>query len=60
MLEKDVQQSPVKSNNCIVSDVHQQSDEESEAEDDIIPVEIRPGHIRFQALRKGFNALSLL
>ncbi|OIV97500.1 hypothetical protein TanjilG_11024 [Lupinus angustifolius] len=52
IVEKDGQQSPIKDNNSIVSDVHQQPDEESEAEDDIIPVEIRPGHIRFEPLRK--------
>ncbi|MED6196951.1 hypothetical protein PIB30_052139 [Stylosanthes scabra] len=53
-IEKDVQKSPVK-NNCKVSNA-QQSDEESEAEDDIVPVEIRPGHIRFQSLRKDQEA----
>ncbi|TKY47696.1 DNA ligase isoform X2 [Spatholobus suberectus] len=50
--EKDGQESPIKDNNCVVSDVHQQSDEESEEEDDIVPVEIRPGHIRFEPLKK--------
>ncbi|KAJ1380496.1 Coilin, N-terminal domain [Sesbania bispinosa] len=52
MHEKDEQQSPIKDNNCIVSDVNQQSNEESEADDDFVPVEIRPGHIRFQPLKK--------
>lgn len=52
VLEKD-EQLPIKDNNCKVSDVNQQSSEESEEEDDVIPVEIRPGHIRFQPLRKG-------
>lgn len=51
VLEKD-EQLPIKDNNCKVSDVNQQSSEESEEEDDVIPVEIRPGHIRFQPLRK--------
>lgn len=60
VLEKDGQQLPIKDNNGVVSEVHQQPDEESEAEDDIVPVEIRPGHIRFEPLRKGFNALSIL
>lgn len=53
VLEKDDQQLPIKEKNCIVADVHQQSDEESEAEDDMIPVEIKPGHIRFQSRGKG-------
>ncbi|CAI8598165.1 unnamed protein product [Vicia faba] len=48
VLEKDDQQLPIKDKNDIVADVHQQSDEESEAEDDMVPVEIKPGHIRFQ------------
>ncbi|CAL0320383.1 unnamed protein product [Lupinus luteus] len=52
IVEKDDQQLPVKDNNSVVSDAHQQPDEESEAEDDIVPVEIRPGHIRFEPLRK--------
>lgn len=62
MLEKDGPILPIKDNNCVVSDVHQQSnkrqqsDEESEEDDDIVPVEIRPGHIRFEPLKKGLNA----
>lgn len=48
MPEKDGQHLPVK-----VSDVHQEPVEESDAEDDIVPVEIRPGHIRFKPLGKG-------
>ncbi|KAK7306170.1 hypothetical protein VNO77_44093 [Canavalia gladiata] len=51
VLEIDGQELPIKDNNCVVSDVHQQSNEESE-EDDTVPVEIRPGHIRFEPLRK--------
>ncbi|CAJ2667915.1 unnamed protein product [Trifolium pratense] len=47
VLEKDDHQLPTKDNDCIVSDVHKQSDEERGAEDDMVPVEIRPGHIRF-------------
>lgn len=54
VLEKDDQQLQIKDNNCIVSVVHQQSDEESEADDDMVPVEIKPGHIRFQPRGKGF------
>ncbi|XP_027334648.1 coilin [Abrus precatorius] len=50
--EKDGEELPIKDNNCVVSDVHQQPDEESEEEDDTVPVEIRPGHIRFEPLRK--------
>ncbi|GAU34262.1 hypothetical protein TSUD_365600 [Trifolium subterraneum] len=48
VLEKDDHQLPTKDNNCIVSDANKQSDEESGADDDMVPVEIRPGHIRFQ------------
>ncbi|RYR35248.1 hypothetical protein Ahy_A10g050395 isoform C [Arachis hypogaea] len=54
-VEKDVQKLPAKNNNCSVSNAPQ-SDEESEAEDDIVPVEIRPGHIRFQSLKKDQEA----
>ncbi|RDX60240.1 Coilin, partial [Mucuna pruriens] len=52
VLEKDGQELPIKDNNCVVSDIHQQPDEESEEEVDIVPVEIRPGHIRFEPLKK--------
>ncbi|XP_058753942.1 coilin-like isoform X1 [Vicia villosa] len=52
VLEKDDQQLPTKDKNCIVADVLQQSDEESEADDDMVPVEIKPGHIRFQSRGK--------
>ncbi|CAL0327971.1 unnamed protein product [Lupinus luteus] len=52
VVENDGQRLPIKDNNGVVSDAHQQTDEESEAEDDIVPVEIRPGHIRFEPLRK--------
>ncbi|KAG4920096.1 hypothetical protein JHK87_048690 [Glycine soja] len=52
VLEKGGQELPINDNNCVVSDVHQQPDEESEEEDDIAPVEIRPGHIRFEPLKK--------
>ncbi|KAL2332726.1 hypothetical protein Fmac_013939 [Flemingia macrophylla] len=52
-LEKDGKDLSVKDKNCVTSDVHlQQPDEESEEEDDIVPVEIRPGHIRFEPLKK--------
>ncbi|KAG5093351.1 hypothetical protein JHK84_048939 [Glycine max] len=56
VLEKGGQELPINDNNCVVSDVHQQPDEESEEEDDIAPVEIRPGHIRFEPLKKGLHA----
>jgi len=62
VLEKDGPVLPIKDNKYVVSDVHQQSsehdqsDEESEEDDDIVPVEIRPGHIRFEPLKKGLNA----
>ncbi|CAJ1854057.1 unnamed protein product [Sphenostylis stenocarpa] len=55
VLEKDRQELPIRDNNCVVSDVHQQSDEESEEEDEIVPVEIRPGHIRFEPLKKDHD-----
>ncbi|WJX39644.1 hypothetical protein P8452_27166 [Trifolium repens] len=49
VLEKNDHQSPTnKDNICVVSDVNKQSDEESGAEEDMVPVEIKPGHIRFQ------------
>ncbi|KEH35287.1 hypothetical protein MTR_3g086550 [Medicago truncatula] len=56
VLEKDDQQIPIKDNNGKVSDVRQQSNEESEADDDMVPVEIRPGHIRFQPRGKDLAA----
>ena len=43
----------VKDNNCVVSEVCEEIEEENDAEDDIVPVEIRPGHIRFEPLGKG-------
>lgn len=52
VLEKDGQELPTEDNNFVVSDVHQQPDEESEEEDEVVPVEIRPGHIRFESLKK--------
>nr|KYP75751.1 hypothetical protein KK1_019951 [Cajanus cajan] len=55
VLENDRQDLSVKDNNCVVSDVRQQPDEESEEEDDIVPVEIRPGHIRFEPLKKDLD-----
>jgi coilin len=55
VLEKNDHQSPTnKDNICVVSDVNKQSDEESGAEEDMVPVEIKPGHIRFQPRGKGF------
>jgi hypothetical protein len=39
--------------------VNKQSDEESGAEEDMVPVEIKPGHIRFQPRGKGFLKNSL-
>lgn len=60
VVEKDDPQLPIKDSNCVVSGVDQQSDEESGGEDDMVPVEIRPGHIRFQSRGKGKFSLSLL
>ncbi|KAI9113732.1 hypothetical protein K1719_014983 [Acacia pycnantha] len=50
--EKNVQELPVKDNRSNTSVVHQEPIEESDAEDDVVAVEIRPGHIRFEPLGK--------
>ncbi|KAE8023555.1 hypothetical protein FH972_009235 [Carpinus fangiana] len=50
-LKKDDEQSPVKGNQKVVEE-HQQPDENSDEEDDIVPVVIKPGHIRFERLGK--------
>ncbi|GMY26340.1 coilin isoform X2 [Fagus crenata] len=47
ILKKDDEQSPVKENQK-VSEEHQQSDEDSDEEGDVVPIVIRPGHIRFE------------
>jgi len=60
VLKNHGQELTAKDNNCVISDVRQQPNEESEEEEDTVPVEIRPGHIRFEPLRKGLNAPSLL
>ncbi|XP_028776528.1 coilin [Neltuma alba] len=54
--EKNVQQLPVKDNKSITSDLHREPVEESDAEDDVVAVEIRPGHIRFEPLSKNLAA----
>lgn len=51
-LKKDDEQSPVKGNQKVFEE-HQQHDENSDEEDDIVPVVIKPGHIRFERLGKG-------
>lgn len=50
-LKKDDEQLPVKGNQKVFEE-HQQLDENSDEEDDIVPVVIRPGHIRFERLGK--------
>lgn len=50
-LKKDDEQSPVKGNQKVFEE-HQQHDENSDEEDDIVPVVIKPGHIRFERLGK--------
>ncbi|XP_059448133.1 coilin isoform X2 [Corylus avellana] len=50
-LKKDDEQSPVKGNQKVFEE-HQQPDENSDEEDDIVPVVIKPGHIRFERLGK--------
>lgn len=57
--EKDDQQSPqnentqsTKEENHIISTKHQQQGETSDVDDDVVPVVIRPGHIRFEPLGK--------
>ncbi|XP_054821151.1 coilin isoform X2 [Prosopis cineraria] len=54
--EKNVQEVPVKDNRSIASNAHQEPVEESDAEDDVVAVEIRPGHIRFEPLGKNHAA----
>lgn len=36
-----------------LSEEHQQTDPNSDVDDDVVPVVVRPGHIRFTPLRKG-------
>ncbi|XP_062158326.1 coilin isoform X2 [Alnus glutinosa] len=50
-LKKDDEQLPVKGNQKVFEE-HQQPDENSDEEDDIVPVVIKPGHIRFERLGK--------
>jgi hypothetical protein len=57
-LKKDDEQSPVKGNQKVVEE-HQPPDENSDEEDDIVPVVIKPGHIRFERLGKGLFCVFL-
>ncbi|KAJ7945461.1 Coilin [Quillaja saponaria] len=50
-LEEDVQQLPDKDNGKALA-VHAELLGDSDVEDDVVPVVIRPGHIRFEPLRK--------
>ncbi|XP_041013209.1 coilin-like isoform X3 [Juglans microcarpa x Juglans regia] len=50
-LKRDDEQSPVKDNQKLFEEP-QQPDENSEEEDEVVPVVIRPGHIRFERLDK--------
>ncbi|KAF5450197.1 hypothetical protein F2P56_030566 [Juglans regia] len=49
--KRDDEQSPVKDNQKLFEEP-QQPDENSEEEDEVVPVVIRPGHIRFERLDK--------
>jgi coilin len=55
-LKKDDEQLPVKGNQKVFEE-HQQPDENSDEEDDIVPVVIKPGHIRFERLGKGLSCV---
>lgn len=46
IVKKDDEQSPVKDKQK-VSEEHEQPDEDSDEEGDVVPIVIRPGHIRF-------------
>ncbi|XP_035542323.1 coilin-like isoform X2 [Juglans regia] len=51
MLTKDNEQSPVKDNQKVFEEL-QEPDENDDEEDEVVPVVIRPGHIRFERLGK--------
>ncbi|XP_041014682.1 coilin-like isoform X2 [Juglans microcarpa x Juglans regia] len=51
MLTKDDEQSPIKDNQKVFEE-HQEQDENGDEEDEVVPVVIRPGHIRFVRLGK--------
>ncbi|XWS22673.1 hypothetical protein CRYUN_Cryun29cG0056200 [Craigia yunnanensis] len=51
LLGKDTQQSPAK-NNLKISEEHLQSVSNNDVEDNMVPIVVRPGHIRFEPLEK--------
>ncbi|KAG6708156.1 hypothetical protein I3842_06G066500 [Carya illinoinensis] len=53
MLTKDDEQSPVKDDQKVFEE-HHEPDENDEREDEVVPVVIRPGHIRFERLGKVY------
>lgn len=57
LLGKDNQQSPAKEN-LEVSEEHLQPVGNSSVKDYVVPVVIRPGHIRFEPLETGFGSIS--
>ncbi|KAG6708155.1 hypothetical protein I3842_06G066500 [Carya illinoinensis] len=65
MLTKDDEQSPVKDDQKVFEE-HHEPDENDEREDEVVPVVIRPGHIRFerlgkdQAVKKNESQMELL
>lgn len=54
IVKKDDEQSPVKDKQK-VSEEHEQPDEDSDEEGDVVPIVIRPGHIRFGRPSKGLS-----
>ncbi|KAG2701890.1 hypothetical protein I3843_06G061500 [Carya illinoinensis] len=65
MLTKDDEQSPVKDDQKVFEE-HHEPDENDDREDEVVPVVIRPGHIRFerlgkdQAVKKNESQMELL
>ncbi|KAG2701891.1 hypothetical protein I3843_06G061500 [Carya illinoinensis] len=53
MLTKDDEQSPVKDDQKVFEE-HHEPDENDDREDEVVPVVIRPGHIRFERLGKVY------
>lgn len=54
IVKKDDEESPVKDKQK-VSEEHEQPDEDSDEEGDVVPIVIRPGHIRFGRPSKGLS-----
>lgn len=56
---KDDQQSPAKYN-LKISEEHPQPVSDNDVEDNMVPVVVRPGHIRFEPLEKGLHSIFLV